>query len=156
MRFTYAEAMTQAAYYAPLAQAAEATGYTSMTVADSLIYPKESDSTYPYTDTGDREFLEDKEFVETMVLTAHLAAVTSTLRFTPFVLKLPVRPPVLVAKQASSIAFLSGNRGGLGGGLCPSASASGCPRGRRTSRRSACRGSGAASGWTSASTSCAG
>ena len=57
MRFTYAEAMTQATYYAPLAQAAEAAGYTSMTVADSLIYPKESDSTYPYTDTGDREFL---------------------------------------------------------------------------------------------------
>ena len=44
MRFTYAEAMTQAQYYAPLAQAAEAAGYTSMTVADSLIYPKESDS----------------------------------------------------------------------------------------------------------------
>ncbi|HET8959591.1 MAG TPA: LLM class F420-dependent oxidoreductase, partial [Nocardioides sp.] len=70
MRFTYAEAMTQALYYAPLAQAAEAAGYTSMTVADSLIYPQESDSTYPYTDTGDREFLEDKEFIETMVLTA--------------------------------------------------------------------------------------
>jgi probable F420-dependent oxidoreductase len=119
VRFTYAEAMTQATYYAPLAQAAEAAGYTSMTVADSLIYPQESDSTYPYTDTGEREFLEDKEFIETMVLTAHLAAVTSTLRFTPFVLKLPVRPPVLVAKQASSIAFLSGNRLGLGVGLSP-------------------------------------
>ena len=55
MRFTYAEAMTQATFYAPLAQAAEAAGYTSMTVADSLIYPQESDSKYPYTDTGDRE-----------------------------------------------------------------------------------------------------
>lgn len=119
MRFTYAEAMTRAEYYAPLAQAAEAAGYTSMTVADSLIYPRESDSTYPYTDTGDREFLEDKEFIETMVLTTHLAAVTSTLRFTPFVLKLPVRPPVLVAKQAASIAFLSDNRLGLGVGLSP-------------------------------------
>jgi probable F420-dependent oxidoreductase len=119
MRFTYAEAMTQAAYYAPLAQAAEAAGYTSMTVADSLIYPKESDSTYPYTDTGDREFLEDKEFVETMTLVTHLAAKTETLRFTPFVLKLPVRPPVLVAKQAASIAYLSGNRLGLGVGLSP-------------------------------------
>jgi probable F420-dependent oxidoreductase len=119
VRFTYAEAMTQASYYAPLAQAAEAAGYTSMTVADSLIYPEESDSTYPYTDTGDREFLEDKEFVETMTLVTHLAARTETLRFTPFVLKLPVRPPVLVAKQASSIAFLSGNRLGLGVGLSP-------------------------------------
>ena len=119
MRFTYAEAMTRAAYYAPLARAAEAAGYTSMTVADSLVYPKESDATYPYTDTGDREFLEDKEFIETMTLVTHLAALTTTLRFTPFVLKLPVRPPVLVAKQASSIAYLSGNRLGLGIGLSP-------------------------------------
>src|SRR5262249_4248208 len=119
MRFTYAEAMTQATFYAPRAQAAEAAGYPSMTVADSLIYPQESDSKYPYTDTGDREFLDGKEFIETFILCAHLFAVTSTLRLTPFVLKLPVRPPVLVAKQASSLAFLSGNRLGLGVGLSP-------------------------------------
>ncbi|ABL83867.1 conserved hypothetical protein [Nocardioides sp. JS614] len=111
--------MTQAQFYAPLAQAAERAGYTSMTVADSLIYPKDSDSKYPYTDTGDREFLEGKEFIETMVLCAHLFAHTTTLRLTPFVLKLPIRPPVLVAKQASSLAFLSGNRLGLGVGISP-------------------------------------
>ncbi|CAM3319950.1 TIGR03619 family F420-dependent LLM class oxidoreductase [Nocardioides dubius] len=119
MRFTYAEAMTRAELYAPLAQAAEAAGYTSMTVADSLIYPKESDSRYPYTDTGDREFLEDKEFIETMIFCAHVFAVTKTLRLTPFVLKLPVRPPVLIAKQASSVAFLSNNRLTMGVGLSP-------------------------------------
>ena len=119
MRFTYAEAMTDPSYYAPLAQAAEAAGYTSMTVADSLIYPEESDSTYPYTDTGEREFLEGKAFIETMILCAHLFAVTTTLRLTPFVLKLPVRPPVLVAKQVGSVAWLSGNRLGLGIGLSP-------------------------------------
>lgn len=119
MRFSFAEGMTKAEYYAPLAQACEAAGYTSMTIADSLIYPKESDSKYPYTDTGDREFLDGKEFIETMILCAHLFAVTSTLRLTPFVLKLPIRPPVLVAKQASSLAFLSNNRLGLGVGLSP-------------------------------------
>jgi probable F420-dependent oxidoreductase len=119
MRFTYAEAMTDATYYAPLARAAEAAGYTSMVVADSLIYPEESDSTYPYTDIGDREFLQGKEFIETFILCAHLFAVTTTLRLTPFVLKLPVRPPVLVAKQAASLAYLSGNRLGLGIGLSP-------------------------------------
>src|SRR5690349_20133365 len=119
MRFSFAEGMTKAEYYAPLAQACEAAGYTSMTIADSLIFPKESDSKYPYTDTGDRHFLDGKEFIETMVLCAHLFAVTSTLRLTPFVLKLPVRPPVLVAKQASSLAYLSGNRLGLGVGISP-------------------------------------
>jgi len=54
-----------------------------------------------------------------MVLCAHLFAVTTTLRLTPFVLKLPIRPPVLVAKQASSLAFLSDNRLGLGVGISP-------------------------------------
>jgi probable F420-dependent oxidoreductase len=141
MRFTYAEAMTQATYYAPLAQAAEAAGYTSMTVADSLIYPRESDSRYPYTDTGDREFLEDKEFIETLIMCAHLAAVTSTLRLTPFVLKLPIRPPVLVAKQAASVAWLSGNRLGLGIGLSPwpeDFAALGVPWERRGKRMDEC------------------
>ncbi len=141
MRFTYAEAMTLATHYAPLAQAAEAAGYTSMTVADSLIYPRESDASYPYTDTGDREFLEDKEFIETLILCTHLAAATTTLRFTPFVLKLPVRPPVLVAKQAASVAFLSGNRLGLGVGLSPwpeDFAAMGVPWERRGKRMDEC------------------
>src|SRR5512139_1294055 len=111
--------MTQAEYYLPLARAAEAAGYDSMTVADSLIYPKESDASYPYTDDGNREFLEDKEFIETFTLVAAMGAVTERIRFTPFVLKLPVRPPVLVAKQASSIAFLTKNRLGLGLRLWP-------------------------------------
>ncbi|GAA0382768.1 LLM class flavin-dependent oxidoreductase [Microbispora corallina] len=119
MRFTYAEAMTDPAYHIPLARAAEAAGYAGFSVADSLVYPKDSGTSYPYTPDGDREFLEDKSFVETFVLIAAMGAVTSTIRFTPFVLKLPVRPPVLVAKQAASIAYLTGNRLALGVGLSP-------------------------------------
>jgi len=119
VRFTYAEAMTDPSYYVPLAQAAEAAGYDSFSVADSLAYPEVSDSIYPYTPDGSREFLDDKAFIETFVLIAALGAVTTTLRFTPFVLKLPVRPPVLVAKQAASIAAMTGNRLGLGVGISP-------------------------------------
>jgi probable F420-dependent oxidoreductase len=119
VRFTYAEAMTDSGFYLPLAQAAEAAGYSSITVADSLAYPKDSDSVYPYTPDGSRTFLEDKEFIETFVLCAAMGAVTSRLRFTPFVLKLPVRPPVLVAKQAASVAALTGNRLALGVGISP-------------------------------------
>jgi probable F420-dependent oxidoreductase len=119
VRFTYAEAMTDPTFYVPLAQAAEAAGYTSMTVPDSIAYPFESDSTYPYTPDGSREFLEDKAFIETFVLTAALGMATTTLRFTTFVLKLPIRPPALVAKQAGSLAALIGNRVGLGVGISP-------------------------------------
>ncbi|HEY3015261.1 MAG TPA: TIGR03619 family F420-dependent LLM class oxidoreductase [Nocardioides sp.] len=119
MRFTYAEALTDPSYYLPLAQAAERAGYDSITLADSLAYPRESDSRYPYTEAGDREFLEDKAFIETFTLAAAMSSVTSKIRFLPFVLKLAVRPPALVAKQAMSVAFLSNNRLGLGIGLSP-------------------------------------
>lgn len=119
MRFTYAESLTDTRFYLPLAQAAEAAGYHAMTVADSIAYPFESDATYPYTPDGNREFLDGKEFTETFVLTAAMGAVTSRLHFNFFVLKLPIRPPALVAKQVGSLAALIGNRVGLGVGTSP-------------------------------------
>ncbi|MCV7382859.1 TIGR03619 family F420-dependent LLM class oxidoreductase [Mycolicibacter longobardus] len=119
MRFTYAEAMTDPSYYIPLAKAAEAAGYHSMSIPDSIAYPFESDSKYPYTPDGNREFLDGKAFIETFVLIAALGAVTTTLRFTPFVIKLPIRPPALVAKQAGSLAAMIDNRLALGVGTSP-------------------------------------
>lgn len=119
MRFTYAEAMTDPTFYIPLAKAAEAAGYHAMTIPDSVAYPFESDSKYPYTPDGSREFLEGKAFIESFVLTAALCAVTTTLKFNHFVLKLPIRPPALVAKQAGSLAALFDNRLGLGVGTSP-------------------------------------
>ena len=44
MRFTYAESMTDPAFYIPLAKAADEAGYHAMTIADSIAYPFESDS----------------------------------------------------------------------------------------------------------------
>lgn len=119
MRFTYAEAMTDPAFYLPLAKAAEAAGYHAMTIPDSVAYPFESDSKYPYTPDGGRDFLEGKAFIESFVLTAALCAVTTTLKFNHFVLKLPIRPPALVAKQAGSLAAVFGDRLGLGVGTSP-------------------------------------
>lgn len=119
MRFTYAEAMTDPTYYIPLAKAAEAAGYDAMTIPDSVAYPFESESKYPYTPNGSREFLDGKAFIESFVLASALCAVTTTLRFNFFVLKLPIRPPALVAKQAGSLAALFDNRLGLGVGTSP-------------------------------------
>ena len=39
-----------------------------MVIPDSIMYPAESDSTYPYTDDGNREFLEGKPFIEPFTL----------------------------------------------------------------------------------------
>jgi probable F420-dependent oxidoreductase len=119
VRFSYAESMTDPSFYAPLAQAAEEAGYDSMVVPDSICYPRHSASVYPFNPDGSREFLEDKPFLEPFSLIPALGAVTTRLRFVTFVLKLPVRNPVLVAKQATSTAVLTGNRLVLGVGTSP-------------------------------------
>ena len=119
MRFTYAEAMTDPAFSIPLAKAADAAGYHAMTIADSIAYPFESDAKYPYTADGNREFLDGKSFIESFALIGALSAVTTNLHFNIFVLKLPIRPPALVAKQAGSLAAMFDNRLGLGVGTSP-------------------------------------
>jgi probable F420-dependent oxidoreductase len=119
VRFSYAESMTDPSFYAPLARAAEEAGYDSMVVPDSICYPRHATSRYPFTPDGSREFLEDKPFIEPFSLIPALGAVTTHLRFVTFVIKLPVRSPVLVAKQATSTAVLTGNRLVLGVGTSP-------------------------------------
>jgi len=119
VRFSYAETFCDPSYLAPLAQAAEAAGYDSFVVPDSLIFPAESDTRYPYTVDGDRAFLEDKPIIEPFTLIPFLAATTTRIRFTTFVLKFAIRQVVLVAKQAASIAVLSNDRLRLGVGISP-------------------------------------
>ncbi len=119
MRFSYAESMCDPSQYVALARAAEEAGFHSFTVPDSICYPEVSDSKYPYTPDGNREFLADKPFIEPFTLIAALGAVTTKLRFTTFVVKLPIRQPVLVAKSATSLAVLTRNRFGFGVGLSP-------------------------------------
>jgi probable F420-dependent oxidoreductase len=119
VRFTYAEAMTDPSLYLPLAQAAEAAGFDGFLVPDSICYPAVSDARYPYTPDGDRTFLEDKAFLEPFSIIPAMGAVTERIRFVVSVLKLTVRHPVLVAKQAASTAFLTGDRLTLGVGTSP-------------------------------------
>jgi alkanesulfonate monooxygenase SsuD/methylene tetrahydromethanopterin reductase-like flavin-dependent oxidoreductase (luciferase family) len=119
VRFSYAESMVDPSFYVPLARAAEEAGYDGMVIPDSLCYPKESDSTYPFSPDHTREFLEDKPFIEPFSLIPALGVVTERLRFITFVLKLPMRHPLLVAKQASSVAVMTNNRLALGVGSSP-------------------------------------
>jgi len=119
MRFSYAESMCDPAQYLPLAKAAEEAGWTSFVIPDSICYPEVSDSKYPYFGDGNREFLEDKPFIEPFSLIPAMGAVTERLRFTTFVVKLPIRHPVLVAKSVSSVAVMTNNRFGFGVGLSP-------------------------------------
>ncbi len=119
MKFTTMVAMVDPSYYAPLAVAAETAGYDGLGLADSICYPAESDSTYPYTPDGSREFLDNKPFVEPLIAAAAMGAVTSRLRFFTSVLKLPIRNPVVFAKEVTSLAAITGGRFDLGVGTSP-------------------------------------
>ena len=119
MRFSYAESMVDPSFYLPLARAAEEAGYDSMVVPDSICYPEHSDTTYPFNPDGSREFLEDKPFLEPFSIIPAMGAVTTTLRFVTFVIKLPIRHPVLIAKQITSTAVLTDDRLVLGVGTSP-------------------------------------
>jgi probable F420-dependent oxidoreductase len=119
MRFSLAESMIDPSMYSPLVQAAEAAGFDSFVVPDSICYPEEGDSQYPYNADGSREFLDDKPFIEPFSLIPALAAVTERMRFTTFVVKLPIRNPVLVAKQVTSVGVITGGRFGFGVGTSP-------------------------------------
>ena len=119
MKFIANISMCDPTFYVPLAQVAEEAGFDTIAVPDSIAYPKESSSTYPYNFDGTREFLENKPFIEPIVAISAMAAVTSTIEFHTFVLKMPIRHPVMYAKEATSLAVLSDNRFVLGVGSSP-------------------------------------
>jgi probable F420-dependent oxidoreductase len=119
VHFTVPLAMLDPAYMIPMAQAAEEAGFHSVALADSLAYPRTSDSTYPYNRDGSRTFLENKPFIEPLVAAAAIGAATTTLHAYTFVLKLPIRNPVVLAKEATSVSALTGGRLELGVGISP-------------------------------------
>lgn len=119
MRFSYQVGMCDPGHYLPLARAAEAAGFHGISVPDSICYPREASSKYPYNKDGSREFLESVPFVESLISVAAMAAVTETIEFATFVYKLAVRQAPVVAKQVQGIQVLSGNRFVFGVGISP-------------------------------------
>jgi probable F420-dependent oxidoreductase len=119
MRFAYHATMCSPDYYLPLAVAAEEVGFDTFTLPDSICYPENSDSKYPYNGTGDREFLDGVPFLEPFSLIPAMGAVTTTIRFSTSVMKLAIRQPVVVAKSVSSVAVLTNDRFAFGVGISP-------------------------------------
>ncbi len=119
MRFSYQVGMCEPSHYLPLARAAEAAGFHGISVPDSICYPQEASSKYPYNKDGSREFLESVPFVESLISVAAMAAVTESIEFATFVYKFAVRQAPVVAKQVQGIQVLSGNRFVFGVGISP-------------------------------------
>ena len=119
MRFSLQVGLCDPGHYLPMARAAEEAGFQGIAVSDSICYPREASSKYPYNKDGSREFLESVPFVEALVSVAAMAAVTERVRFSTFVYKLGVRQAPVVAKQVQGIQVLSGNRFDFGVGISP-------------------------------------
>ena len=119
MQFTLSIGFCPPEHYLPLAGAAEEAGWDAVAVPDGLFYYEETSVPYPYSADGKRFWPSDTPFLDPFAVIAAMAAVTRRIHFYPAVLKLAVREPLLVAKELSSCAVLSGGRVALGAGLSP-------------------------------------
>jgi probable F420-dependent oxidoreductase len=95
----------------------EALGFDYTTVSDHIMVPRNLDSKYPYTDSGEFPAGTAAAWLEQLATTAYIAALTTRLRFVMSVMVVPHRPAVLTAKMLATIDYLSKGRLTLGIGV---------------------------------------
>ncbi len=93
----------------------EALGFTSVMIADHVVFPTKVESRYPYT--ADGRFPGQGDALEQLALMAFVAAKTSRLRLVTSVMILPYRNPVFTAKALATIDVLSRGRVTVGVGV---------------------------------------
>jgi probable F420-dependent oxidoreductase len=117
MKWALSGAMIDAGELPDLARAAEEAGFDSLGMPDSVFYPEHVSADYPYTPDGRRMWTGDVPMPDPFIAIAAMAAVTERLRFTTNVVKLPLRDPLLTAKQVATLAVMAGDRFAFGVGL---------------------------------------
>ena len=100
-----------------LAQVAEEVGFDGIAMPDSVFYPEQVSAPYPYTADGKRMWAPETPMPDPFIAMAAMAAVTSRIQFYTNVFKLPLRDPLLTAKQIATMAVMSRNRVALGVGF---------------------------------------
>jgi probable F420-dependent oxidoreductase len=100
-----------------VASGVEAMGYDSLWTGDHVVFPERVASTYPYNATGEFPFDRRQPLYEPLTLLAYLAARTARVRLGISVLVLPMRNPVVVAKQLAGVAALARGRLSVGVGV---------------------------------------
>ena len=93
----------------------EALGFSSVVIADHVVFPVTIKSRYPYTVSG--AFPGQGDALEQLPLMAFVAAKSRTLRLISSVMILPYRNPVVTAKMLATIDVLSGGRVTVGVGV---------------------------------------
>src|SRR6266852_4529760 len=94
---------------------AEALGFSSVVIADHIVFPVTITSKYPYTVSG--AFPGQGDALEQLSLMAFVAGKSRTLRLISSVMILPHRNPVVTAKMLATIDVLSRGRVTVGVGV---------------------------------------
>lgn len=97
-----------------LARTLEDAGFDSLWVSDHIVMPREIRSRYPFAADGRPTWPSETPYVDALVALALIAAVTERPVIGTAVLVLPLRQPVVAAKQLASIDVASGGRLCLG------------------------------------------
>jgi probable F420-dependent oxidoreductase len=94
----------------------ESAGFESLWVSDHVVLPEEIGSRYPFAEDGRATWPTDTPYFDAMIALALIAEATERATIGTAVLVLPLRAPVLFAKQAASIDVASRGRLRLGVG----------------------------------------
>jgi probable F420-dependent oxidoreductase len=92
-------------------------GFESIWTSDHVLFPHEVRSRYPFAADGRITWQADTDYMEPVVALSAMTSTTSAAELGTSVLILPMRNPVLFAKQAACIDVLSGGRLVLGVGV---------------------------------------
>jgi len=102
---------------ARMAAMLEGAGFESIWTSDHVVFPHEVRSRYPFANDGLITWPVDTDYMEPVVALSAMTSTTSTAELGTSVLILPMRNPILFAKQAACIDVLSGGRLVLGVGV---------------------------------------
>ena len=97
-----------------LVVAAEEAGFESVWTVEHVIWPHEYDSVYPYHPSGKMPGTPEVPIPDPLVWLTWIAAATSRIRLGTGVMILPLRNPLVLAKQLATLDHLSGGRMELG------------------------------------------
>jgi len=120
-----------------MAATLERVGFESLWVSDHVVMPTTIHSRYPFASDGWPTWPADTPYYDCVVALAVIAAFTSRVDIGTAVMVLPLRHPVILAKQLASLDVISGGRVVLGvgtGWLAEEFEALGVPFGDRRAR----------------------
>ena len=96
---------------------AEAAGFDSVVAVDHVVFPHSYTSVYPYAPGGRLPGGPGGALPDPLIWMAAMMAVTQRLRFLTGVIILPLRNPLVLAKQVATLDHMSGGRIELGIGV---------------------------------------